>query len=202
MDFGSHPLFNAADFLALGLRLAFDLFFVFLLVGGIYHRLYRRRDYVFTYVLFNIITFFLCFLLRRVPIELGFALGLFAVFGILRYRTEAIRMRDLTYLFVVIGLAIVNAVANEAISVAELVLVNVVILVATYLLEQAPLGERIEEKSIVYDNLSLLHPGKESALYADLAERTGLAVRRVSVDQINLLRETAAITIYFAHVPK
>ena len=79
----------------------------------VYYRLYRDRDYVFTYFLINLVTFSLAYLLSNVPIELGFALGLFAVFGILRYRTEAIRVRNLTYLFVVIGVALLNALAFD-----------------------------------------------------------------------------------------
>ena len=100
-------------------RLALNVLFTLVVVRLVYYRLYRDRDYVFTYFLINLVTFSLAYLLSNVPIELGFALGLFAVFGILRYRTEAIRVRNLTYLFVVIGIALLNALANGGISLAE-----------------------------------------------------------------------------------
>ncbi|MCA9600536.1 MAG: DUF4956 domain-containing protein [Polyangiales bacterium] len=119
------------------------------------------------------------------------------MFGILRYRTEAIRTRDLTYLFIVIGIAILNAVARSPITLAELLLVNGMILGITYWLEFTPGGLRVDEKSIVYDNLALLHPEREAELKADLTQRTGLAVERVAVERINLLRETADVTVFY-----
>jgi hypothetical protein len=108
-------------------RLALDLLFTAVTVRVVYYRLYRSRDYVFTYFLINLVTFTLTYLLSNVPIELGFALGLFAVFGILRYRTEAILVRNLTYLFVVIGLALLNALANKGITLGELLIANIAI---------------------------------------------------------------------------
>ena len=117
--FGTGGLADWPDFAKLVSRFALDLFFASIVIFGVYYRLYRSREFVFTYFIFNVITFSLCVLLRKVPMELGFALGLFAVFGILRYRTEEIRMRDLTYLFIVIGLGILNAVANKKISLID-----------------------------------------------------------------------------------
>jgi hypothetical protein len=147
--------------------------------------------------MFNIITFCLSLLLRKVPIELGFALGLFAVFGILRYRTEPIRIRDLTYLFIVIGLGILNAVANKKISVAELVVVNASIVGVTVLLELTPWNRANKSVPIYYDNIALLRPGKKAELHADLSERTGFDVVRVDVHRIDMLRDSADLTVYY-----
>ena len=193
--FGLKELFDADDYIKLVSRLLLNLGFAWIVIRGIHYRLYRNRDMAFTCLLFNVITFALCFLLRKVPIELGFALGLFAVFGILRYRTEPIRTRDLTYLFVVIGLAILNAVANKNISFAELVTINMVIVSLTWLMAYSPGSQREETHEVVYDNLELLKPGQREALFADLTERTGMEVTWVDVGDLNLLRDTARLTI-------
>ncbi len=174
-----------------------NLAFTTIVVAAIYYRLYRNREFVFTYFVFNVITFSLCALLRKVPMELGFALGLFAVFGILRYRTEEIRMRDLTYLFIVIGIGILNAVANKKVSLVELVTVNVVIVGITALIELPAAARRQGSTPMLYDNLTLLRPDQHSALLADLANRTGLEVVRVQVHKIDLLRDAAEITVFY-----
>ena len=192
---GSNQLVDVEDLTKLGSRLLLDLVFVFILVRLIYYRLYRNREYVFTYFLFNIITLSLCLLLRKVPIELGFALGLFAVFGILRYRTEPIKIRDLTYLFIVIGLGILNAVANKKVSVAEMILVNAVIVGMTAWLELRG-AARARTIPMLYDNLQLLAPGRERELRADLCERTGFPVQRVELVRVDFLRDSAEIIVY------
>lgn len=194
---GVNQLFDADDFYKLLFRLVLDLLFTTIVVRGVYGRLYARNEYVFTYFLFNVITFTLCFLLRKVPIELGFALGLFAVFGILRYRTEPIRARDLTYLFIVIGLAIVNAVANKKVSLAELLLVNGTIVGMTCLLEYSPISGREQSRRVTYDDVELLRGNDEAALLRDLRERTGLDVHRIVVEHLDLLRDTASLTVFY-----
>lgn len=200
--FGTDQLFDLGDFLKLVSRLGVNLVFTWILVGRIYARLYpHKRDFIFTYYVFNLITFSLCILLRKVPMELGFALGLFAVFGILRYRTEPIRLRDLTYMFIVIGLAILNAVANKKISLAELLLVDFVIVAITARIELAPHRASDGQVPVLYDNLALLHPGLESELHADLARRTGLPIARVQIHKIDLLRDAAALTAFYPLAP-
>lgn len=188
---------DSADFLALAVRLAFDLLFVGIVVRVVYCRFYQQRDYVFTYVVLNLVTFALGFLLSRVPLELGFALGLFAVFGILRYRTEAIEVRNLTYLFVVIGLALLNALTNQQISLVELLLVNSVIVGAVGLLESASFSAREESRRVVYDRLDLLQPDKADALVQDLRARTHLPVTRYEIGTVDLLRDTVDLSIYY-----
>ena len=194
---GLQTNFQADDFAKLGARLLVDLFFAGVLIRYVYGRYYKKREFAFTYYLFNLITFALCFLLRKVPIELGFALGLFAVFGILRYRTESIGIRDLTYLFVVIGIGILTAVANRKVSVAELFLVNGTIILVTALLEIAPFYGRESRQEIIYDDLELLRQADPKALLEDLRERTGLPVERVAIGQIDLLRDSVLLTVYY-----
>jgi hypothetical protein len=195
--FGTDTLFDVADFLKLVARLGLDLVFSTFLIVFVYYRLYRNREFVFTYYVFNIITYAICALLRKTPMDMGFALGLFAVFGILRYRTEAIRMRDLTYLFIVLGIAILNAVANKKVSLAEIVLVNVVIVGITAVLELHPRVRRYGSTPMLYDNLPLLGPGRQAELLADLSRRTGFDVAKVQLHRLDLLRDAAEITVFY-----
>jgi hypothetical protein len=129
-------------------RLGLNMILTAVVVRLVYYRLYRNRDYVFTYFLINLITFSLAYLLSKVPIELGFALGLFAVFGILRYRAEAIKVRDLTYLFVVIGIALLNALANGGITLTELLVTNAVIIGTVSVLETVSFSGREESRLV------------------------------------------------------
>lgn len=195
--FGTEVLFDADDFMKLLTRLGLNLAFASVVVLFVYYRLYRNREFVFTYYVFNIITFSLCVLLRKVPMELGFALGLFAVFGILRYRTEEIRMRDLTYMFIVIGLGILNAVTNKKISLAELVMVNTVIAGVAVVIELHPSGRHHGSTPMLYDTLELLQPGRDAELIADLTRRTGLDIVRVQLHRIDMLRDAAEITVFY-----
>jgi hypothetical protein len=193
--FGTGSLVDWGDMAKLMTRLGFNLFFASVVIYGIYYRLYKAREFAFTYFIFNLMTFSLCMLLRKVPMELGFALGLFAVFGILRYRTEAIRMRDLTYLFIMIGLGIVNGVANKSISLAELTTVNAAICAITAL-ELLP-GNSDGSTPMLYDNLNLLRPGRQAELFADVSRRTGFDVIRVQINSIDMIKDAAEITVYY-----
>lgn len=169
-----------------------------LLAAGVRRSRDRNRDHAFTLVAIDVVTFMFCFMLRNVNIELGFALGLFAVLGILRYRTEPVGARDLTYLFLAIGLAILNAVGfNKRTSLVESLLADGVVVAVAALLERIPATAHGATRSILYDQVALLAPGREGDLHADLAARTGLAVRNVRVERLDLLRDAAEITVRF-----
>lgn len=187
------------DFVKLTSRLGINLIFAAFVVLMVYVRRHGKTEYVFTFFMFNLITFSVCFLLRKINIELGFALGLFAVFGILRYRTEPIRTRDLTYMFVVIGIAILNALVNKKVSIAELLLVNCAIAGMTILLEYIPWLQRDCTQLVVYDNMDLIRNADQTALISDLKARTGLNIHKVNVDRVDLLRDTAQLTIFYPH---
>jgi hypothetical protein len=185
------------NILGLIARLVLDLFFTGIIVRLVHYRLYRNRDYIFTYVLLNLVTFSLVYLLSSVPVELGFALGLFAVFGILRYRTEAIQVRNLTYLFVVIAIALLNALGRTGISVAELLIVNSVIVAMVCVLEAAPFSGREDSRVVRYDRLDLLGPEASDELLDDLRKRTHLPVERCEIGDVDLLRDSATITVHY-----
>ena len=129
--------------------------------------------------------------------QMGFALGLFAVFGILRYRTEAIPIRQMTYLFIVIGISMINALSNKSISIFEVLFTNGLIALITYLIDRLWFQTFEEKKSIVYEKIELIKPENKQELIKDLKERTGLPIHEVKVDKIDFLRDTAAVTIYY-----
>jgi uncharacterized protein DUF4956 len=196
---GADALVDWSGLVRLLSRLAVNLAFAGAVIRLIYYRLYRNREYVFTYYLFNVITFCLCLLLRKVSSPLGLALALFGVFGILRYRTEQIRIRDLTYLFIVIGLGVLNAFGDRTVSVAELLVVNGVIVGMTAALELGSSRQNERSTPLLYDQLELLRPGNEANLLSDLSAKLGLAVVRVEVNQFDLLRDAADITVFYRH---
>ena len=183
---GLHPdLVNMQGIIELLLRIGIDLFFTGIIILGSYMRKYGKNEYIFTYVMLNLITFMLCYTLRQVPIDLGFALGLFAVFGILRYRTEAIRTHNLTYLFVVIGLGILNAVVNDKISLSEVLLVNTLIATITIAIEQTGWFSYGRVIKITYDGLD---PMNNPNFLEDLRTRTGLPIQKYRIESIDMVR--------------
>ena len=129
--------------------------------------------------------------------EMGFALGLFAVFGILRYRTEAIPIRQMTYLFIVIGLSMINSLANKSISWLEILLANAIITIITYLIDRVWFSTIELTKTILYEKIELIKPENEQELIEDLKQRTGLQIVAVKVDKVDFLRDTAQIKIYY-----
>lgn len=167
-------------------------------VRVIYHMAAKRRDFVFTFMLVSTSVFLLCRLLAGVEIDLAFALGLFAIFGIIRYRTNAIPIREMTYLFIVIALAVVNALAPLAASWLEIALANVLIWLLAFVLERLWFVEHLATKIVVYDRIDLLHEGRRHELVADLEKRTGVTVVQLEIGKVDLLRDTANIKIHFA----
>jgi hypothetical protein len=185
------------DFLDLIIRTVFNLLVVLFLVRYLYYRATPRKDYLFTYILISLVVFFMCFLLENIRIELGFALGLFAIFGIIRYRTRQIPIREMTYLFLVIGISVINALSNRKVSYAELVFTNLALLAVTYLLEKVFLLKHESKKVVNYENVELIKPENREALISDLEERTGLTINRVEIGRIDYLRDSARIFIYY-----
>lgn len=197
MEIFGIPFIDTEDFLKLIFKFTINLFFLFATVRFIFYRNNRDKDYLFTFFMFNLMTFFICVLLRKVPMEMGFAMGLFAVFGILRYRTEALPIKEMTYLFIVIGLAMINALANKSISMAELFFTNIVIVGTTLGIETIWFNDHERSKIIVYEKIGLIKPENEVELLNDLRERTGLDVFKFSIGKIDFLKDVAEIKIYY-----
>ena len=174
------------------LRFIINSFFIFLLIHFFYYRKSRRLDYYFTFSLISISIFFLIFLLSSVKIKVGMALGLFAIFGIIRYRTETIPVREMTYLFVIISLSVINAIALN-LSYAELLIANLIYVFAAWLLESYRGLKHVSSKLVLYDRIELARPDRIEELKEDLHKRTGLKIIRVEIGAINFLQDTAML---------
>ena len=185
------------DFIDLVIRTAFNLLVVVYLIRYLYYKATPRKDYLFTYIQISLIIFFMIFLLENINVQIGFALGLFAIFGIIRYRTQQIPIREMTYLFLVIGISVINALANRKVSYAELLFTNLVVVTITYLLEKVFFLKHESRKTIVYENIELIKPERREELKRDLEERTGLTINRVEVGRIDFLRDSARVMIYY-----
>jgi len=192
------------DLDGLGIRLALNLLVLFVIVRLLYYPKTRRKDYLFTYFLIGIITFFLCFGLKKLDIDTGMGLGLFAIFGIIRYRTDAIEIKEMTYLFLVIGLSVVNAMlATEVqkdiyqINLLELGVINLCVIGVLYVLEYLWLIKHETRKIINYDRVDLIKTENHEALKQDLEARTGLIINRFEIGKIDFLNDTCLIRIYY-----
>lgn len=196
MEFLDIPIFND-DFYKMMVRLFINMTFLTIIIRFIYYPFSKRKDFVFTYYLISLIVFFLCFALKKFEMDLGMALGLFAIFGILRYRTDAISQKEVTYLFVVIGISVINALANKKMSYAEILGFNTIIVVVLVLIERYWSLKQEESKSIIYENIENIKPENYAILKSDLENRTGLIINRITVGEVNFLRDTANITIFY-----
>ncbi|MAR99132.1 MAG: DUF4956 domain-containing protein [Flavobacteriales bacterium] len=194
--FGS-DFFDKKDFIELLVRSAFNFLIVGYIVRYLYYPVTKNKDYLFTYLLISVTVFFLCFLLENVKLELGFALGLFAIFGIIRYRTDAIPIKEMTYLFIVIGISVMNALVNKKISHAEVLFTNLIFIAITYGLEKIWLIKHESRKNITFEKIELILPERKEELLADLKERTGLNITRVEIRNVDFLRDTAHLRIFY-----
>lgn len=190
-------LINPYDFGHLILKLAIDLFIVLIIIRGIFYPVYREINYVFTTILINIAIFLICFLLGSINLKIGFAFGLFAVFSIIRYRTEQIPIRKMTYLFTVIIVAVLNALSDGNISYAELLLANMTIVMAVFILEKNLFIDKENTRIITYEKIELIKPLNYEKLITDLKERTGLNIIKAEIVTINFLNDTAKLKILY-----
>jgi len=180
------------------LRFSLNLGVILILVRWLYYKTTRRKDYLFTYVLISSVIFLLCFILESVKLQIGFALGLFAIFGIIRYRTDQMPIREMTYLFVVIGISVINALTNKKVSLAELLFTNAAIVFITYGFEKVWLLRHESAKLVTYEKIDLIKPDRYNDLIEDLQLRTGISkINRVEVGKIDFLRDTCRLTIYY-----
>jgi hypothetical protein len=196
-----NPLIKPESLLELIARFAFNLLALIILVRYIYYSTARKKNYLFTYMLIGITVFSLSYLLENVNLQLGFALGLFAVFGIIRYRTDSIPIKEMTYLFVVIAISIMNALTS-GISIAELVFTNIAILTVVWLGEYFWMYRHESSKPVIYDNLEYIKPHNKKLFLADLERRTGLKINRVEVGQIDFDRQNVKLMIYYFYDKK
>ena len=176
-------------------RMLIDVLSIIALMRFVYFPIYKKKDFFFTFFLFNIIIFILTYLLNKVDLSMGAAFGLFAVFSLLRYRTENISAKDMTYLFTVIAIGLITSV-NKG-TYFETCLINIIILLFAFFLDGNIIVKNEKSQIIFFEKIDLIHPQKEAELIADLKIRTGLDIHKVSVNNIDFLKDTAELTVYF-----
>lgn len=189
--------FEPTGFMDLLLRYTFNLAVTFVIVRLIYYRKTKRKDYLFTYFLINTMIFLLAYLLSGVELKLGFAFGLFALFGILRYRTNQLQIKEMTYLFIIIGISVLNSISDKYLPYADVILANFLVIGLLFVLEYAFRLSHESSKKILYERIELINENRREELLDDLRKRTGINIHRVEVSSINFLRDTARVVIYY-----
>ncbi len=179
------------------LRALIDIISIFILVGLIYYPRHKNKDFLFTFVLFNIVNFMICCLLGAAKIKIGFAFGLFAMFSIIRYRTIAISIKDMGYFFVCVALGMLNSLASITEGYTLIVICNVIIITITFFLEKLDFIKNENAKIIVYDRVDLIRPEDREILIQDLKTRTGLPIHKVDIISIDYLKDTSLLKAYY-----
>ena len=193
-EFLSIPLFDD-DFYKMTFRFFLNISFLTLIIRWLYYGATKRKDYLFTYFMIGIIVFLLCFTLKKYELDIGMALGLFAIFGIIRYRTDAVPIKEMTYLFVVIGVSVVNSLANQKMSYAEILTANILVIIALYTIERLWFTRNVSVKIIQYEKIENIKPENAAILRQDLEARTGLKIENIKIGDIDFLKDAATIII-------
>ena len=196
MEFLGVPLFDN-DFWKMMFKFSINLISVLIIARYIYYPSAKRKDYLFSYILISMVVFFICFTLKKIDLQIGMALGLFAIFGIIRYRTDAIRIKEMTYLFIIIGISVVNSLSNKKASYSELIFANSAVMFISFGLERWWLLKHSSHKIVTYEKIDLIVPEKHEELKMDLEKRTGLKISKIAIGKINFLNDTAQIRISY-----
>ena len=190
------PLCDTNSLLQLLMRFAFNLLISWLIVRICYYSKSQRKDYVLTYMLFSSAMFLLIFLMENVNLQIGLTLGLFAIFGVIRYRTETVPVREMTYLFVIIATSVINGLALN-ISYVELIVANALIFLLIWAMESRVLLRHTSAKLVIYEKIQLITPERREEMIADLEQRLGHKVNKVEVGHVDFLRDVAFVKVYY-----
>jgi len=190
------PIIQAESLRTLLVMFFFNLIVCWILIHFFYYKKSKRKDYYFTFLLFGVTVFLLMFLLNNVNVGMGFALGLFAIFGMIRYRTESVPIREMTYLFIIIGISVINGLAMSH-GYVNLLIINALFLLLTAVFDGNRMLKHRATKIVLYDKIELVKHGREAELMADLKERTGLDIIKLEVGHIDFLRDVAYVKIYY-----
>ena len=190
-------LFNSANVWGILMRFVITLIFLFILVGIIYFRYSKKEKFLFTFFLIGIIVFFICSMLKGVDIAIGMGLGLFAIFTILRFRTRNFSLKDMAYIFTVIGISVINSVNMPDFPLYGFLIINSIIVLSAFVLEEVVAKNGFDKHSIYYDNLELLKPGNKHKLIKDLSARTGQNIIRVKIRYVDYKKGISQIEIYY-----
>ena len=183
------------------IRFSFNFLIAFVIIKLIYHRDYKGNDFVFTYFMFNTLIFFFAYILGNLDINMAFGFGLFAVFAILRYRTDPIPIKEMTYLFIVITIGVINALSGNQVVFIELLFANVTIVLLTFLLERHWVNNLpdngLSSKTVVYNNMEMIKPENHQALIDELAQKTGLSIVSCKIGRLNFVENQVNVKLYY-----
>lgn len=196
LSFLGTPLFDSVSLINLLLRFFFNLIVGLVIVRGFYYRKSRRREYLVTLLIFSATMFLLIYCMGNVKLQIGLTLGLFAIFGMIRYRTETIPVREMTYLFVIIGISVINGLALE-LSYTELFAANIFIILLLWVLDGRKCARLVSVKIVQYDRIELITPQRRSELVKDLEDRLGVKVLSVEIGGVDFLKDSAIIKVHY-----
>lgn len=190
------PLWNAEEMWHMLLRFSFHMLVCFIMIHFCYYRKNRNREYYKSLIFFSAGMFLLLFLLESIKLQIGLTLGLLAIFGVIRYRTETVPIKEMTYLFMVIAISVINGL-SLSVSYAVLGATNLLILLIVGFFEFQKFLSSTSSKLILYDRIELITPDKHDELMADLCKRTGLNIEKIEIGHIDFLRDAAFIRVYY-----
>jgi len=179
------------------LRFFINLGVLFILVRVIYYKFSKKEEYLFSYILIGVMIFLICSILGSIELQMGMALGLFAIFAILRFRTVSYSVKDITYVFIIIGISVTNSQANIPPPVLGAAIINFSIVLITYLLELFLQKKSLSSLIIIYNKPELLKPGFNNDLLKDLSRQTGQKIEKVKIQKVNIRRGNARLEVYF-----
>lgn len=191
-----HTLINPTGLLEMLGRFAVTMIFSFIIIGWLYYPRSKRKDWCFCFSMIAVTVFLLIFLLGHEKLQMELALGLFAIFGIVRYRTEAIAIREMSYLFMIIGIAVINGLAST-VSYAELLTTNIIFIVVAWVMERSNLIDVTHCKLVTYDKINMITPDKYDEMMEDLKKRTGLDIVKFEIGSINFLKDVCFVKVYY-----
>ena len=189
--------FGGSRLAEFGFRFALNALVIFLLVRIIYYPRHRNKDFLFSFFLFNIINFIICYLLSSATIKIGFAFGLFAIFSIIRYRSVSVPIREMAYLLTSVTIGILNALSSLDTGLPELLISNGVLLLLTFVLDRKVTLPHENSQMVIYEKIELIKPENRTQLIEDLKLRTGLPIHRIEIGRIDLMRDSAKIRIFY-----
>ncbi|GAB6011527.1 DUF4956 domain-containing protein [Viscerimonas tarda] len=194
LSFMGVDVFDSTMLLTLLLRFGANLLVCWIITRFFYYKKSVRKDYYFTFMLFSVSIFLMLYVLQNISMSAGFALGLFCIFGMIRYRTESIQIREMTYLFVIISVSAVNGLSID-VDYTTLLVANLLFIAVIWILESSI--KHNPTKIILYEKIALITPDKYDEMLEDLRTRTGLNIIKAEVGHIDFLRDVVYLKVYY-----